>query len=313
VGFIQEVPLRRVPSLRAKFGAEVEASLQVKLVKDILSWSRAELVQRFGKEKGEFLSNLPHAVDAASVVDKGPPKSIAAERSFPPAKTEAAVRAALHPLVLSLLRRAAADYQEHCRLPDKLLLSWRQGYDSGVVSRSAPVPGSLRQWVASPQACSLEAAAAHSEQVAGDVTSAAMNLLTASIAGDWEVTRLMVAVAFAHGESLPVSNGASLGDIWQRNSSDPIVTNDAPATRLSKASYRNAEAVALQRLFSQETGEIPKDPVVGEGEDEASLRLALELQRQEAAAVAAAENSRGVGSKRKAKGPLDAFIRRNKV
>ena len=56
--FVQSVPLRKVPSLRGKFGEEVEQALGVRLVGDLLRFAPAELAARFGEQRGAFLASL---------------------------------------------------------------------------------------------------------------------------------------------------------------------------------------------------------------------------------------------------------------
>ena len=67
------------------------------------------------------------------------------ERSFPPVAAWALVPAALRPLAASLWPRLVADAQQHRRVPLRLLVGWRQGYASSQRSKSAALPGPVRQ------------------------------------------------------------------------------------------------------------------------------------------------------------------------
>ena len=74
----------------------------------------------------------------SGVVERGPPKSLAAEVSFPPTADTARHRQTLHELSATLLRRCRADG----RPPRRLVLAWRCGYASWHGDAAAGAGGS---------------------------------------------------------------------------------------------------------------------------------------------------------------------------
>ena len=58
-------------SRRGKFGEEVEAALGARRVSDLLPFSRADLVRRFGEQRGALLAGLPHAEVGAASEERG--------------------------------------------------------------------------------------------------------------------------------------------------------------------------------------------------------------------------------------------------
>ena len=82
-------------------------ALGITNVGQLAGFSAEDLGTRFGVTTGAFLAALPLAQDDAPVRDRGPQKSIMAERSSPPLQTVAAIEAALQPLAASLLQRLA--------------------------------------------------------------------------------------------------------------------------------------------------------------------------------------------------------------
>ncbi|KAL4422612.1 hypothetical protein ABPG75_008809 [Micractinium tetrahymenae] len=232
VPFMRGVPLHKVPTLRGKFGQEVASQLGISSVAQLAAYSRAELVRRFGEQQGTFLAGLPLAQDDTPVRERGPQKSILAERSFPPLPSEAAAGSELMLLARTLLGRAAQDTCEHRRLPCKLIVSYRQGYGSNPRSKSCPVPAEVLRWLQAmpaagatpeqgpkPEVAQQEgatpaqqvsakpppAAAAGSGQQqapAGAVVAAALAQLRPVVApGGWQLTRLAMSLAYDSGGS----------------------------------------------------------------------------------------------------------------
>jgi hypothetical protein len=151
--------------------------------------------------------------DDAPVRERGPQRSIISERSFPPIKSADAVRAVLRPLVHSLLARALADAAEHARLPAKLTLSWRQGYGSNPRSSSMRAPEILLAWLRDGMAAAGVGGGRRDglEEAVGACVEGSMGLLDAAVGShQWEITRLVVGVAFEGGSST-ISPGSGMG------------------------------------------------------------------------------------------------------
>jgi nucleotidyltransferase/DNA polymerase involved in DNA repair len=85
----------------------VAAELGATTVGDLAGHPPVELARRFGQQQGAFLAALACARDDSAVRERGPQRSLAAERSFPPLGGEAAAAAELAPLARTLLERAA--------------------------------------------------------------------------------------------------------------------------------------------------------------------------------------------------------------
>ncbi|KAK9826961.1 hypothetical protein WJX74_001872 [Apatococcus lobatus] len=137
--FLCSQPLQSIPSLRQKLGGQVVQALGVTSVGQLAGFLPEDLIGRFGPTTGAFLAALPLARDETPVRDRGPQKSIMAERSCPPLESVAAIEAALQPLAASLLQRLAQDARQNSRMPTKLSLTCREGYGAPR-TRSMPIP-----------------------------------------------------------------------------------------------------------------------------------------------------------------------------
>ncbi|KAK9867449.1 hypothetical protein WJX84_000515 [Apatococcus fuscideae] len=150
--FLCSQPIQSIPSLRQKLGSQVVQALGITTVGQLAGFSAEDLGTRFGVTTGAFLAALPLAQDDAPVRDRGPQKSIMAERSSPPLQTVAAIEAALQPLAASLLQRLAQDAEDNRRLPTKLSSTCREGYGAPR-TRSMPMPAAalaaLQRYMAS--------------------------------------------------------------------------------------------------------------------------------------------------------------------
>jgi len=337
VKFIGAIPVNRILSMQRKFGVEVQETLQVHLVKDLVKFEKKDLEARFGPSRGKFLSDLPAAIDETPVAERGPPKSITSERSFPPMKNQEAVLSILKNLVEQLLLRGAEDFAEHCRLPIKLGIGFRLGYDTNLVSRSGSVPLEILNWLrSSVNSASFCDGAVDAIEVA---SSAVMGLLKGATNGRWDITRAAVVLHYpadtSNNSSRPDQqrlNGPTIGELFK--AAQPMVPTapgnqeelnvagpskagkksvKASSTLLHPSTYRNAEALALQAMFAGDSGkkmELPSKGKIAHEEDNVldkeSLELALKLQREEAE-VMAASNKIGPSNKKK-RGPLDRFV-----
>ncbi|GFR42033.1 hypothetical protein Agub_g2850, partial [Astrephomene gubernaculifera] len=136
--------------------------------------------------------------DCGEVRDRGPPKSLLVERSFPPLTRFGGVKAALVPLVGGLWGRVVEDAVRHSRQPSKLHLSWRQGYGA-VKSRSGEVSATVLQALKTATAAAHAAVAAAAASTAAAPTPATVTSGTAATAGGGEAavttSHLLVPVA----------------------------------------------------------------------------------------------------------------------
>ncbi|KAK9807873.1 hypothetical protein WJX72_011771 [[Myrmecia] bisecta] len=128
--FIHGFRIKDIPNFRAKLGDEVTAKLGIETVGELAGFEASHMARLFGPQTGETLAGLALGLDPSPVRDRGPPKSLTCERSFPPLTTQEAVRAALEPLAASLWSRLLEDLGVHGRLPTKLTLAVRQGYNA---------------------------------------------------------------------------------------------------------------------------------------------------------------------------------------
>jgi nucleotidyltransferase/DNA polymerase involved in DNA repair len=285
VEFIGAIPVKRIPSMQRKFGAEVQETLQVDLVKDLVKFKRKDLEARFGSSRGKFLFDLPAAIDETPVADRGPSKSITLERSFPPMKNQESLLSMLKNLVEQLLLRGAEDFAEHSRLPIKLGIGFRLGYDTNLVSRSGSVPLELLDWLRSSvnsDSTSFCDGAVDAIEVA---SSAVMMLLKGATNGRWDITRAAVIFHYSADTSSTFSKseqhkhtGPTIGELFKAalpvNTESGEMAKAEDSTKKKKeqnragranvgtqslattdtrfganGTYRNAEALALQAMF----------------------------------------------------------------
>eukprot|EP00964_Phaeocystis_antarctica_P094729 scaffold61370_cov54-Phaeocystis_antarctica.AAC.1 len=138
--FIRSRRLLTIPGLQAKrghaladalVGAGAAASASELTLGCALRLGRPLLTRLLGGVDAAELVRLASGArggggGASGVVERGPPKSLAAEVSFPPTADTARHRQTLRELSATLLRRCRADG----RPPRRLVLAWRCGYAS---------------------------------------------------------------------------------------------------------------------------------------------------------------------------------------
>lgn len=130
--------LQSIPYFRAKAGDDVTSSLGITTVGQLTAYSQQDLCSRFGFSLGTRLYRLSLGLDdGAPVKSRGPQKSILVERSYPPLTRFAAVRQAVEPLCVGLWQRLQEDTAALKRLPCKLTVVWREGYQTGTRSKTA--------------------------------------------------------------------------------------------------------------------------------------------------------------------------------
>jgi len=156
-GFMAPLPLISIPTLRGKGGEHVCRALAINTVGELRQFTKRQLVSRFGERLGCLLASLPTGGLWEDPKDRGRAKSLLAERSCPPTSCPEKCRELLCSLAGQLYQRLVDECRAHARLPNKLILSWRQNYDS-VRCKSARVPQQLFTALAKVRAHALQEA-----------------------------------------------------------------------------------------------------------------------------------------------------------
>lgn len=141
-GFLCPLPVRKIPGV----GHRTESILKeigVHTVADIQVCTLEQLLQMFGERIGSFLFNACRGVDLTAVTDKGLPKSLSVEDSFPPCTSLKSIEAVLSSLALDLMARLDEDKFETGRRPQLFTLKWRQKGSSNFTSASTQMPSEL--------------------------------------------------------------------------------------------------------------------------------------------------------------------------
>lgn len=90
---------------RQKLGGRITQETGASTVNDISGFTEASLAASFGQAAASFLVSLPTGGPWEVVKERGPPKTVTCERSFPAATTQEAVRRCLEPLADELSLR----------------------------------------------------------------------------------------------------------------------------------------------------------------------------------------------------------------
>lgn len=342
VNFIRTVPIRSIPSCQAKFGRQVEEFLfaakkasngapvgpgHTAVVADLVIYTEKQLIDEFGDTKGRFLAHICHAIDDSPVAERGPPKSISNERSFPPISSTGNVSTAFMSLIKGVLKRLCDDYREYKRIPNKLLLMWRQGYQEHsqtMRSTSGVVPETVVMLLTGTLDYGLgncDSGNEIYERCVKEVLHACMDalMLKMSDTKQWNITRLAVGFSF-HSTSTSVSmdssdkqttisfNNNTFEKKKNGESSNAACTGQTKGTVQQKVvTYQNAEALALKQLDFSREDVIPSSIGIS-GEERASLEMAIRLQSQEVMH----SKKTNLPKKCPKQGPLDALFKRNK-
>ena len=155
--FMAPLPLMSIPTLRGKGGEHVCRALAINTVGKLRQFTQRQLVSRFGERLGCWLASLPTGGLWEDPKDRGRAKSLLAERSCPPTSCPQQCRELLCSLAGQLYQRLVDECRAHARLPNKLILSWRQNYDN-VRCKSARVPQQLSTALAQIRAHALQEA-----------------------------------------------------------------------------------------------------------------------------------------------------------
>jgi DNA polymerase IV len=103
--FMAQQPLHHIPGLRGQAGSTAAATLKIRTVGELASFSEADLSAKLGLRQASFLVALPSGGAHTEIVNCGPQKSLAVERSFPPVGAGPALEAMLDSLVEALWTR----------------------------------------------------------------------------------------------------------------------------------------------------------------------------------------------------------------
>lgn len=141
-GFLSPLPVRKIPGV----GHRTETMLKeigVQTVTDLKVCTLEQLLQMFGERIGSFLFNACRGIDLTPVRDKGPPKSLSVEDSFPPCTSLKGIEAVLSSLALDLMARLDEDKFETGRRPQLFTIRWRQKGGWNFTSASTQMPSEL--------------------------------------------------------------------------------------------------------------------------------------------------------------------------
>ena len=206
-----------------------------------------------GGADAALLSRLAQGDDGgARVTPRGLPKQLASELSFPPTADVAKLEATLRGLASVLLRRLVAEAAERRRPPQRLVVTWREGYAvDGSTTRGA-VHSCGVAWPAHllPSARPREADASASEggehgRWAEELAASALRALRAKVPRLPELTRLVVAADFGSGHTPALGGAGQPGGMRQYLVAAPGPTT-APSTALVGTPPTAAGADALR-------------------------------------------------------------------
>lgn len=141
-GFLCPLPVRKIPGV----GHRTESMLKeigVQTVADLQLCTLEQLLQMFGERIGSFLFNACRGIDRTPVRDKGPPKSLSVEDSFPPCTSLKSIESVLSSLALDLMARLDEDKFETGRRPQLFTIKWRQKGSWNFTSASTQMPSEL--------------------------------------------------------------------------------------------------------------------------------------------------------------------------
>lgn len=109
--FMARQPLLQVPGLRGQTGSMIRDSLKIEFVGELAAFTEAELTARLGPRHASFLASLPYGGADVKIEDRGPQKSIAVERSFPPVCSRAALEEIVDSLAEALWTRVVRSHE----------------------------------------------------------------------------------------------------------------------------------------------------------------------------------------------------------
>lgn len=145
--WIGEVDIRKVPGLKGKLGYQVVESLHIKKISDLIPFSSADLVHRFGERSGLFLHQICRGIDDTPVQERVAPKSLLCEISSNNFNTSpGTLSEAIHKVSADLVVRLEMDHAEWGdRWIRSLGIVWRIGFGN-LQSAGVELPLALKEW-----------------------------------------------------------------------------------------------------------------------------------------------------------------------
>ena len=323
--FLRGSAVRTIPGLKGKLGKEIENMLHVHLVGDLEKFAVSELCKRFGPKTGTWLGELARGIDTSKIVETDAQKTMMVERSFSPTNTRDRVHAEIQTLANLLLERL-------CRLPDcrpvrTLRVLWRQGYPNDtsmgrLQSKSTRLSAELVE-----KLCNAIWLRDSCPATCQEIVDLCITMLRGEICHEmekWNLSRLGISVSFEENKDVEAKPRVHLldkfllkkDDVTGKEKAQPATVSGSSisASNCSKSlglqkeiGYRNAEAIALQKLFKEGGAKIAADISLQRmsPEEKASVELAYHLQYDEIN-----HHTSNVESKRKRmrQGPLDHYV-----
>ena len=234
--FMYSRRIRSLPGLQAKRGREATERLSVALASgrqvacgdhghatgdaaesftlgDAMRLRADELSRCVGAADAALLARLARGDGGASVVARSAlPKQVASEVSFPPTDEVKAVAEVLRGLCLTLWRRLLAERpQRGRRPPQRLILSWRDGYPrstsghGAMHSRSVPWPPQLATALLKAAGAPPSGSASSGSASSGSASSGSKPSSSFASTSD-AVTSDAAAAAQRHAEALAASS-----------------------------------------------------------------------------------------------------------
>lgn len=137
--------LQAVPGLKGKLGNWLQEKYGLQKLSDLQSLSDSQL-SSIAPGKVTWLQQLAKCQDDTRVLERGPPKSIMTERSFPPTSSSCeSCQKIIFRLCKDLLERLCKERDSRSRTPSALSVQWRVGYDGQRMTsrRLSPFPCTL--------------------------------------------------------------------------------------------------------------------------------------------------------------------------
>eukprot|EP01054_Gregarina_sp_Poly1_P001662 Gregarina_sp_Poly_1__1661@NODE_1424_length_4176_cov_51_962035_g947_i0_p2_GENE_NODE_1424_length_4176_cov_51_962035_g947_i0NODE_1424_length_4176_cov_51_962035_g947_i0_p2_ORF_typecomplete_len442_score68_14IMS_C/PF11799_8/1_3e08IMS_C/PF11799_8/5_7e03DUF4661/PF15576_6/2_6e03DUF4661/PF15576_6/1_2_NODE_1424_length_4176_cov_51_962035_g947_i08352160 len=229
-----------------------------------------DLCSLFGDKTGLFLSKISHGEDYLKIEDKGPPKSILVELSFPSMSQTIEIYRMLRSLVEDLLHRVIENTRRFVRrIPTKITVRWRRGSEHSTGSQIFTAPRSIAtvcHEAAEDGEC-IPMSLKNFQVALEHVMSQAMNILLRAlqkypsfkVTGDRQLNRIgVVASAFISSDSILLHQSLNepktrTADVSEFSDIMELEDNERPPASSVPDAHRDAADVD-QCPFPQRTG-----------------------------------------------------------